>query len=174
MQRTRFLREDFSATSFPDASFSHAIASESSCHAPDKQQWLREMHRLLQPGGRLVIADYYLAVPLARMSARQQHHYRIFCAGFAVPELPCMADMEGWAEAAGFMVRESRDVTAAVTRTAHYIRWLGLLTYPLGVLLRLLHIAPPELLPHLRTCIHQPTALRELGSYRFITLEKPV
>ncbi|MDQ8037139.1 MAG: class I SAM-dependent methyltransferase [Pedobacter sp.] len=173
MQRVQFRREDFSATSFPDASFSHAIASESSCYAPDKLQWLREMYRLLQPGGRLVIADYYLGCAEADLSDYQRRHYRIFCEGFAVPDLPCIADMEQWAKEAGFMVRESLDVTNAVTRTAHYIRWLGVITYPLGILLRVLQLAPPELLPHLRTCIHQPAALRELGSYRFITLEKP-
>lgn len=172
-QHARFSCQDFSATTFADASFSHVIASESSCYALDKLQWLREMHRVLQVGGRLVIADYYLERPAAELSDFQRRHYRIFCEGFAVPDLPCIADMEHWARAAGFVLRESLDITAAVTRTASYIRLLGLVTYPFGLLLRLLRIAPPELLPHLRTCIHQPTALRVLGSYRLLTLEKP-
>lgn len=58
--RTRFEVMDFCQTSFPDASFDAVIACESSCHAHPKTAFLGEMNRILKPGGRLIIADYFL------------------------------------------------------------------------------------------------------------------
>ncbi len=171
--RVEFVQGDFSSTGFASNSFTHAIASESSCHAPDKLQWLKEMQRILQPGGRLVIADYYLSRHEIEMDHRQRQEYRIFRNGFRVPHLPCLGDMEKWIAESGFHLHENDDITRQVMLTAHYIRLLGMVTLPFAWLLRLLRIAPPELLPHLHTCMHQPAALRHLGSYRLITLEKP-
>lgn len=172
-ERTRFLLRDFCSSGFPENGFSHAIASESSCYAPDKAAWLKEMHRVLAPGGRLVIADYYLARRAQDMTPRQRHLHAVFCRGFAVPSLPCLADMLTWITASGFRLLADEDITAAVAPTADRIRLLGLLTLPFGVLLHVLRLAPPELLPHLLTCVEQPAAVRELGSYRLLTLEKP-
>lgn len=50
-QRTDFHIDDFCQSRLGDAVFSHAFASESSCHATDKKRFLAEMFRLLQPGG---------------------------------------------------------------------------------------------------------------------------
>ena len=56
--RVRFAQEDYTRTSFPDASFDVIWAVESVCHAPDKRLFLREARRLLRPGGRLGIVEY--------------------------------------------------------------------------------------------------------------------
>jgi tocopherol O-methyltransferase len=171
--RTRFLLRDFCNCGLPDAAFSHAIASESSCYAPDKAAWLAEMHRVLAPGGRLVIADYYLACRAADLTPRQRRLHAVFCRGFLVPALPWLEDMRTWIVRSGFRLQDDEDITAAVAPTADRIRLLGLLSLPFGRLLQALHLAPPGLVPHLLTCVEQPAAVRELGSYRLLTLEKP-
>lgn len=171
--RVTFLQGDFCATGLSDASFSHAIASESSCHAEDKRAWLAEMHRLLKPGGRLVIADYYLTRREAEMNDVQRREYALFRHGFTVPDLPYLPDMENWITASGFRLRESEDITHDVLPTAYYIRLLGLVALPFTWLLRALRLVPRELLPHLVTCIHQPIAIRRLGCYRLLVMEKP-
>ncbi len=53
---------DYEHTRFPTASFDAVYALESSCyaHAANKSAFLTEAHRLLRPGGRLVIADGFL------------------------------------------------------------------------------------------------------------------
>ncbi|NUQ81887.1 MAG: methyltransferase domain-containing protein [Bacteroidetes bacterium] len=58
--RTRFEVMDFTRTTFADATFDTVLACESSCHAHPKTAFLNEMNRILKPGGRLIIADYFL------------------------------------------------------------------------------------------------------------------
>lgn len=56
-QPPTFLVRDYTQTGFPDASFDVVWAIESVCHAEDKSLFVKEAHRLLKPGGRLIVAD---------------------------------------------------------------------------------------------------------------------
>lgn len=60
----RFDRRNYLATDFPEESFDVVWAIESVCYAPEKLDFLKEAYRLLCPGGRLVVADFF-SVPLA-------------------------------------------------------------------------------------------------------------
>jgi tocopherol O-methyltransferase len=53
-----FEQQDYLRTSFPDATFDVVWAQESLCHAPDKRAFFVEAHRVLKPGGRLVVEEY--------------------------------------------------------------------------------------------------------------------
>lgn len=55
-------RDNFENLQMADNSFTHAYAIESACHAasPGKQKFIREMARILKPGGRFCIADGFL------------------------------------------------------------------------------------------------------------------
>lgn len=168
-----FHNADFTDTPFPDARFSHAFAVESFCHAPDKPAFLREMYRVLRPGGRLVIADFFLDRPEAELDERQRHYHERVKEGFVIPGFANRKQTGNQAEAAGFRVTADADVTRAVRRTAYHIQARAWLTLPFGYLLGALRLAPPELIPHLRCCAVQSAALNHLGSYRLITLDKP-
>ena len=58
-EQVKFSIMDFTRTDFSDQSFDVIWACESVCHTPDKADFLSESMRLLKPGGRIIICDFY-------------------------------------------------------------------------------------------------------------------
>jgi SAM-dependent methyltransferase len=57
--RVRFMEMDAMAMTFPDGSFDTVSISGSLHHLADPERGLREVMRVLQPGGRLIIVEMY-------------------------------------------------------------------------------------------------------------------
>ncbi|MFY0644548.1 MAG: methyltransferase domain-containing protein [Bacteroidia bacterium] len=56
-----FSEQDYTSTNFADESFDVVWACESMCHAERKEDFYKEMFRVLKPGGRMICADYIRA-----------------------------------------------------------------------------------------------------------------
>ena len=131
---------DFCATPFSDASFDVVWALESSCHALNKGDFLREAFRVLKPGGRVVVCDGFL---LQRQFSEHQWQAVVTCLnGWAVPNLCSRDEMQGLFEQQGFEAIECHDITPQTQPSVEYMykvakrlkpvqkisQWLGLRT----------------------------------------------
>ncbi|MER7486991.1 methyltransferase domain-containing protein [Streptomyces sp. NPDC126497] len=62
--RVRFERADAMDLPFGEDSFDAVIALESIIHMPDRAHVLRQVGRVLRPGGRLVLTDFFERAPI--------------------------------------------------------------------------------------------------------------
>lgn len=135
-----FERMNFTETTFPDESFDAVWAQESVCHVPleDKQAFLREAYRLLKPGGRLVVEDWFR---LGRSySDEDEQLMRRWLSGWAIVELATGDEFAEWIEAAGLRLVSREDITRHAHRSIERLRRWSLAWYPAGLFLRGLHL----------------------------------
>src|SRR5207249_8143966 len=57
--KVNFTVGNYLDTKFPDNYFDVVWAIESVCHAPEKGDFIKEAYRVLNKGGRLIIADFF-------------------------------------------------------------------------------------------------------------------
>jgi ubiquinone/menaquinone biosynthesis C-methylase UbiE len=78
--RIEVAKMDYEATPLASASFDAAYAVESACyaHGADKAAFLKETHRLLRPGGRLVMVDGFLRTS-SHMHSMQRRIFDKLC-----------------------------------------------------------------------------------------------
>jgi SAM-dependent methyltransferase len=86
--QVRVIEGDYEGTTLPASTCDGVYALESSCHGhgPDKAALLAEAHRLLRPGGRLVVADGFLASNRFAGSL-QKRIYRKLCECWVIEQL---------------------------------------------------------------------------------------
>ncbi len=86
-KRVRVIEGDYENTLLPGGNWDGAYAIESSCYSrgADKGALLAEAHRLLRPGGRLVVADGFLGGGRFS-SALQERIYRKLCECWVIEE----------------------------------------------------------------------------------------
>jgi ubiquinone/menaquinone biosynthesis C-methylase UbiE len=96
----RFEHGDFMRLSYPDGTFDAVLALESLQNAPDLDQVLRELFRVLRPGGRLTLSDF------SRESDSDPRRLATFMASIKLTALPSLAEWTERVRAAGFEVEE--------------------------------------------------------------------
>ncbi len=82
------IQGDYCHTGFEDNSLDAVIAIESSCYASgdSKSDLLNEIHRVLKPGGKFVIADGFLKKPLPSQGFLKKVYHQL-CTSWALTEL---------------------------------------------------------------------------------------
>jgi len=117
-----FSCQNFCQTAFANEAFDVVWARESVCHAVDKEAFFAEAHRLLRPGGRLVMADY--ARTGRSLTAEAEQLLRTWLRPWSIPDLATPGELTRSARDAGFGEIVLSDVTAAVEpslRRLHHI-----------------------------------------------------
>ena len=118
---------DYEHTSLPAQSMDAAYAVESSCHAhtPGKRPLLQEAHRLLRPGGRLVVADGFLRTASA-LHGPQRPIYRKLCECWVIPELGELDLFLGEMRLLGFRDIHVESLQYRVAPSVLHIPWVTL------------------------------------------------
>lgn len=110
-----FLLGDWLANRFGDASFDAVIAIESTEHLSDVARGIREMARVLVPGGRLVICAW-MAGPAPEKWERR-HLLEPICREGQLVGMGDETDYRRWIGEAGLELRRVEDFSRAVRRT---------------------------------------------------------
>jgi MPBQ/MSBQ methyltransferase len=126
-ERVRVIEGDYEDSVLPGASYDGVYALESSCHAhgTDKVALLSEAHRLLVPGGRLVIADGFLAG--GRFTGDLQRRiYRKLCECWVIEELAQLDRFTARLEQLGFIDITVERLQVRVAPSVAHVPWVTL------------------------------------------------
>ncbi|WP_053666041.1 class I SAM-dependent methyltransferase [Streptomyces sp. MMG1121] len=132
-RRTRFLRANYHALPFADASFDGVYTMESFVHSPSVPQGLAEFFRVLRPGGKLVMLEYS-STPQAQLSPQARTALIRVCELSGMPGLLTMThgELERLLQQTGFTVESAYDATAKILPMLWAFSVLGRLPYTLA------------------------------------------
>jgi cyclopropane fatty-acyl-phospholipid synthase-like methyltransferase len=114
--KVKFEVRDYTATGYPDESFDVVWAVESVCHAEDKADFIREAYRVLKPGGRLILADFFNAK--VQFTPTEQALMDEWVSGWSVRSLAYSGDFRKAMEETGFKNIDMEDATEHVRPSA--------------------------------------------------------
>lgn len=116
---TNFEVTDFCSTGFADESFDVVWALESACHALNKADFLREAHRVLRKGGRIVVCDGFV---LQRQFDASQWQAVVTCLnGWAVPNLCARDEFAQLLAEQDFQAIQCHDITRQTMPSSDYM-----------------------------------------------------
>jgi len=118
---------DYQDSILPSSTFDAVYALESSCHAhgADKGILLEEVHRLLRPGGRFVVADGFLRGDRF-VSPLQRRIYRKLCDCWVIEELAQLDLFTSRLERLGFREIVVEHLQMRVAASVMHIPWVTL------------------------------------------------
>ncbi len=124
---TRFLLENYCQTSFPDDSFDGIIALESINYARSNEDLLKELYRVLKPGGRLAVIDGFRTDK--PIPSGLERFYRIWLNGRALVDLESIHEFEACMNQQGFRNVTVRDISPHVINSYFFGVLIGSLLF---------------------------------------------
>lgn len=146
---------------FPEAAFDIVFCNDSINHLPDRAAVLRDWHRVLRPGGRLLYTDPIVvtgALTAAEVATRSSIGFFLF-----VPE----GANERWLREAGFDLVRVEDATGNVARVSG--RWRAARARRREVLVRLEGEEPFEGVQRFLEAVHTLSSQRRLSRLAFLS-----
>lgn len=172
-ERTNFSVQDYTKTTFHDATFDVAWALESSGSATNKIAFIKEMYRVLKPGGRLVIGDWYRTRDT--YNPKEENILMIMLRGQAVSDICTLEELNTMMSSTGFTNIRTRNINTYIKRSSFYIFMGAISMFFIAHIYKLFnpkvrHFAHN----HYKALFWQYPALRKnLWAYYLIYAEKP-
>ena len=145
---------------FPDASFDAIFCNDSINHFPTRLNVLRDWHRVLRPGGRLLFTD---PIVVTGQLTNEEIRARSSIGFFLVTPVGCN---ERLLAQSGFVVREVRDVTEAVASVSQ--RWRAARQERRAALVNLENEEVFEGLQRFLEVVHTLASERRLSRYMYL------
>ena len=153
-----FYKMDYQATKFKDCSFNVVWAIESFCHSPNKPELLKEMFRILKPGGRIIAADGFQKNN--SKTKEEQKTFDEFVSGFAVYNITFWDEFRIILSDAGFKKIRRWDKTISILPSSKRIYCLALFTYPFWKILSILNLISKTRMDNITACLAQFESLK--------------
>ena len=168
----KFQVENFTQTGFENDQFDLIWACESSSSAVDKQKMVNEWYRVLKPGGKLVISDFF---KIDNVSNKEQQYLDQWSEIWAMAQLVSSSSLAQNLSKSGFEIEQTNDLTKFIFKTAQIMYksyWLGLLP---AILYNTIFGARPYARNHYKSGLYQyKTLKRGLWKYESILAIKPL
>jgi len=159
-----------------DASIDEAFAIEAFCHAPDSTQALREVARVLRPGGRFTLFDGYQLRPTSALDADGALAVQLAARGAAVEQWQVVDELVAAAAAQGLVLEKVETLDRQVLPNLRRLdRLVGaIIRVPWLARRALARRAPARSRNVLSGYLLYPTVAMGLLGYREIVLRKAV
>lgn len=167
--RIQFVEADYTRLPFADGTFDVVYGIESICYAFPKSSFLYEAHRVLKKGGRLIIADGFLARPIK--NSHEQSLHDAFCNAFVMPELIEKNMMERAILASGFTRVQFLDKSDQVVETTKQLHAIFKRLEPFLPFIRLIPFSFVQAIPKNAEAgrVSLPMLEKKLGCYGIFT-----